>query len=133
MIFRIDADDGLAIYDQIVRQIKYAVASGTLAPGEWIPSVRELARQLTVNPNTIQRAYQQLQSDRVLEPVRGRGLAVCRTAVRACVAERQALVLERLEQVVAEAVQGGVAPDDLRTLFERSVRKVMRGGTAEAG
>lgn len=133
MIFRIDADDGLAIYDQIVRQVKYAVASGTLAPGEWIPSVRELARQLTVNPNTIQRAYQQLQSDGVLEPVRGRGLAVCRTAVRACVAERQALVLERLEQVVAEAVQGGVAPDDLRTLFERSVRKVMRGGTAEAG
>jgi GntR family transcriptional regulator len=133
MIFRIDADDGLAIYDQIVRQIKYAVASGTLAPGEWIPSVRELARQLTVNPNTIQRAYQQLQADGVLEPVRGRGLAVCRTAVRACVAERQALVLERLEQVVAEAVQGGVAPDDLRTLFERSVRKVMRGGTAEAG
>ncbi len=133
MIFRIDADDGLAIYDQIVRQVKYAVASGTLAPGEWIPSVRELARQLTVNPNTIQRAYQQLQADGVLEPVRGRGLAVCRTAVRACVAERQALVLERLEQVVAEAVQGGVAPDDLRTLFERSVRKVMRGGTAEAG
>ncbi len=133
MIFRIDADDGLAIYDQIVRQVKYAVASGTLAPGEWIPSVRELARQLTVNPNTIQRAYQQLQADGVLEPVRGRGLAVCRTAVRACVAERQALVLERLEQVVAEAVQGGVAPDDLRTLFERSVRKVMRGVTAEAG
>lgn len=133
MIFRIDADDGLAIYDQIVRQVKYAVASGTLAPGEWIPSVRELARQLTVNPNTIQRAYQQLQADGVLEPVRGRGLAVCRTAVRACVAERQALVLERLEQVVAEAVKGGVAPDDLRTLFERSVRKVVRSGAAEAG
>ncbi|MFM7520691.1 MAG: GntR family transcriptional regulator [Planctomycetota bacterium] len=133
MIFRIDADDGLAIYDQIVRQIKYAVASGTLAPGEWIPSVRELARQLTVNPNTIQRAYQQLQADGVLEPVRGRGLAVCRAAVRACVAERQALVLERLEQVIAEALQGGVAPDDLRALFERSVRKVMRSGTPEAG
>jgi len=133
MIFRIDADDGLAIYDQIVRQVKYAVASGTLAPGEWIPSVRELARQLTVNPNTIQRAYQQLQADGVLEPVRGRGLAVCRTAVRACVAERQALVLERLEQVVAEAVKGGVAPDDLRALFERSVRKVVRSGAVEAG
>jgi len=133
MIFRIDADDGLAIYDQIVRQIKYAIASGTLAPGEWIPSVRELARQLTVNPNTIQRAYQQLQADGVLEPVRGRGLAVCRTAVKGCVAERQALVLERLEQVIAEALQGGVAPDDLRTLFERAVRKMVRSGTAEAG
>jgi len=133
MIFRIDADDGLAIYDQIVRQIKYAIASGTLAPGEWIPSVRELARQLTVNPNTIQRAYQQLQADGVLEPVRGRGLAVCRTAVKECVAERQALVLERLEQVIAEALQGGVAPDDLRTLFERAVRKMVRSGTAEAG
>ncbi|MFM8284921.1 MAG: GntR family transcriptional regulator [Planctomycetaceae bacterium] len=133
MIFRIDADDGLAIYDQIVRQIKYAIASGTLAPGEWIPSVRELARQLTVNPNTIQRAYQQLQADGVLEPVRGRGLAVCRTAVKGCVAERQALVLERLEQVIAEALQGGVAPDDLRTLFERAVRKMVRSGTVEAG
>ena len=133
MIFRIDADDGLAIYDQIVRQVKYAVASGTLAPGAWIPSVRELARQLTVNPNTIQRAYQQLQADGVLEPVRGRGLAVCRTAQRACVAERQALVRERLEQVVAEAIRGGMSADELRTLFERSVRNVARNGTAEAG
>lgn len=133
MIFRIDADDGLAIYDQIVRQIKYAVASGTLAPGAWIPSVRELARQLTVNPNTIQRAYQQLQADGVLEPVRGRGLAVCRTARRGCVAERQALVLERLEQVVAEALRGGVSADELRALFERSVRSVARNNAAEAG
>ena len=65
MFVHIDPSDGLAIYDQIVRQIKFAVAAGALATGELAPSVRELARDLAVNPNTVARAYQQLQADRV--------------------------------------------------------------------
>ena len=67
MFLHIDPHNGLAIYDQIVRQIKFAVAGGVVRSGELVPSVRELARELAINPNTIARAYRQLQDDRVLE------------------------------------------------------------------
>ena len=73
----------LAIYDQVVRQIKFAVAGGVLKEGELVPSVRELARELTINPNTVARAYRQLQDDGVLTSVRGTGLAVAAGAGRA--------------------------------------------------
>ena len=83
MFFQIDPHNGLLIYDQIVRQIKFAVASGALKPGERVTSVRELARELAINPNTIARAYRQLQDDEVLVSVRGTGLEVATGAGRA--------------------------------------------------
>ena len=76
MFFQIDFGNGLAIYDQVVRQVKFAVAGEVLKEGELVPSVRELARELTINPNTVARAYRQLQDDGVLTSVRGTGLAV---------------------------------------------------------
>lgn len=66
----------MAIYDQIVRPMKFAIAERTLRPGQLIPSVRVLCQHLTINPNTINRAFQQLQADGVLESLRGRGLTV---------------------------------------------------------
>ena len=83
MFFQIDFGNGLAIYDQVVRQIKFAVAGEVLKEGELVPSVRELARELTINPNTVARAYRQLQDDGVLTSVRGTGLAVAAGAASA--------------------------------------------------
>jgi len=84
MFFQIDPSNGLAIYDQVVRQIKFAIAGGALKAGELIPSVRELARELAINPNTVARAYRCLQDEGVLEPVRGQGLAVTAGACERC-------------------------------------------------
>ena len=91
MFLQIDARNGLAVYDQIVRQVKFAVADGAIAAGELVPSVRELARELAINPNTVARAYRQLQDDGVLESVRGTGLAVAAAARRRCQVERTKL------------------------------------------
>lgn len=121
MFLHVDPSNGLAIYDQIVRGIKFAVADGALAPGELAPSVRELARDLVVNPNTVARAYQQLQSDQVLETVRGRGLAVARGAAVRCRKERVTLIENRIAQVLSEARQSGLADDELRELFDQSL------------
>ena len=66
MILQIDTSNGLAIYEQVVRQLKFAVASGKLRRGELVPSVRELSKQLAINPNTVSRAYRQLQDEDVL-------------------------------------------------------------------
>ena len=117
MFLHVDPDSGLAIYDQIVRQIKFAVATGALPPGEMAPSVRELARELAVNLNTVSKAYQQLQVEGVLESVRGMGLAVSAGALKQCRLERITLVQERLREVLWEARQSGLGGDEIQKLI----------------
>ena len=128
MFLQIDPANGLAIYDQVVRQIKFAVARGAVKPGNLIPSVRELARELAIKPNTVARAYQQLQTDGVLESVRGMGLEVAAGAVAQCRTERQRLVKERLRMVLEEARQSGLDDDALRQIVEQQLNSVLQRG-----
>jgi GntR family transcriptional regulator len=128
MFFQIDPHNGLAIYDQIVRQVKFAVAGGVLRSGEMIPSVRELARDLAINPNTIARAYRQLQDDQVLEPVRGTGLEVATGAAHRCRQERLSLIRARVRQVLSEARQSGLEADDILKLVETELKLVSKEG-----
>jgi GntR family transcriptional regulator len=131
MIVSIDATNGLAIYDQIVRQIKFAIASEVLLPGELIPSVREMAKQTAVNPNTVSRAYRELQSEGILEVVRGTGLQVTAGAVKQCVTDRQGLIQERLRAVLKEAQQSQLEVDDIRQLIDSELARLNGKGTAE--
>jgi GntR family transcriptional regulator len=117
MVVHVDVRNGLAVYDQIVRQFKFAVADGAMRAGELVPSVRELARELTINPNTVARAYRQLQDDGVLEAVRGTGLAVSSAANRHCRAERTRLIRARMRQVLEEALQSGLTVEDIEALL----------------
>jgi GntR family transcriptional regulator len=118
MFFRIDPDNGVAIYDQIERQVKYAVAKGALQAGDIVPSVRELAVTLAVNPNTVARAYRDLQNDSVLEALRGSGLRVTKQAAERCVKERQKLLKERLTVVVREARESGLSEAEFFGLID---------------
>ena len=131
MIISIDAANGLAIYDQIVRQIKFAIASEVLLPGELIPSVREMAKQTAVNPNTVSRAYRELQSEGILEVVRGTGLQVTTGAVKQCRKDRQGLIQERLRAVLKEAQQSQLEVDDIRQLIDSELARLNGKGTAE--
>ena len=124
MFFAIEFSDGLAIYEQIVRQVKYAVAGGALKPGELVPSVRELARELAINPNTVARAYRELQGDRVLDAVRGTGLEVASGAAERCRNERIKLIRARLKQVLAEAKRSGLDCADLRALVDKELSAI---------
>jgi DNA-binding transcriptional regulator YhcF (GntR family) len=129
MFLHIDPHNGLAIYDQIVRQVKFAVAGDALRVGELVPSVRDLARQLAINPNTIARAYRQLQDDGVLQPLRGTGLEVAGGAAERCRGERLKLIRARLRQVLAEARQSRLEKDELRQLVEMELSQIERQGT----
>jgi GntR family transcriptional regulator len=124
MFFRIDPQNGLAIYEQVVRQVKFAVAGGMLKTGQLIPSVRELAHELAINPNTIARAYRQLQDDRVIEPVRGTGLEVAEGALDRCRSERRKLIAARVRQVLVEARQSRLDAREIRELVERELSAV---------
>ena len=105
MFMHVDPSNGIAIYDQIVRQVKFAIASEALKPGNLVPSVREMARDLTVNPNTVARAYRELQVDNVLTPLRGTGLEVASDAYKKCLQERAALI----RAPPAQRARGGAA------------------------
>ncbi|MHC4401717.1 MAG: GntR family transcriptional regulator [Planctomycetota bacterium] len=126
MFFFIDPTDDLAIYDQVVRQMKFAVASQVVKVGELVPSVREMARELVINPNTVARAYRRLQAGGVLESVRGTGLAVAAGADARCRTERVALIRARLRQVLTEARQSRMDPDQLQKLIEGELAAVQR-------
>jgi GntR family transcriptional regulator len=121
MFFQIDFADNLPIYDQVVRQIKFAVAGGVLRENELVPSVRELARELTINPNTVARAYHRLQDEGLLTSVRGTGLAVAAGAANRCRQERVELIRSRLEQVFSEARQSRIESSQLRELVEQQL------------
>ncbi len=124
MFLHIDPSNGLAIYDQIVRQVKFAVAADALQPGEMVPSVRELARELAVNPNTVSRAYRELQSDNILETVRGTGLEVTPKAPERCRKDRVALIRERLRSVFLEAAQSRLQLAEIRTLADEELSRL---------
>ncbi len=124
MFVHVDPSNGLAIYDQIVRQVKFAVASDALRPGNLVPSVRELARDLTVNPNTVARAYRELQADKVLQALRGTGLEITPSAPKKCLADRAALIRGRLRSVLAEARQSGLPADEIRSLTEQELARL---------
>jgi DNA-binding transcriptional regulator YhcF (GntR family) len=126
MLLHVDVRNGLAVYDQIVRQVKFAVADGAVHAGELVPSVRELARDLAINPNTVARAYRELQDEGVLETVRGMGLAVAATARGHCQTERNKLIKARLRLALDEAQQSGLEAAEVERLVQSELVLVFR-------
>ena len=126
MLLHVNVRNGLAVYEQIVRQVKFAVAEGALRSGELVPSVRELARDLAINPNTVARAYRELQDDGVLETVRGMGLSVAAAAKRQCQTERTKLIRARLRIVLEEARSSGLEAADVENLLQAELAAVYR-------
>lgn len=109
--------DDRAIYAQIADRVRFAVASGALRPGDLVPSVRELAKQLVVNPNTVARAYRELQGEGLLDSVRGTGLSVTAEAPERCRAARRAFVRDRLRAAIDEARRSGLDPSDIELIL----------------
>ena len=131
MLISVDPQNGLAIYDQIVRQIKFAIASEAVLPGELVPSVRELAKQIAVNPNTVARAFRELQAEDVLETVRGMGLAVTKAAQKKCRADRVLLISERRREVLTEAQHSQLELEEIRQLTETELGRLNGKGDSK--
>jgi GntR family transcriptional regulator len=137
LLLDLSSGDGRPIYGQIADRVKFAVAGGVIRPGDLVPSVRELSKQLVVNPNTVARAYRDLQAEGLLESVRGMGLQVAEGAVERCRAARRELVRQRLRRAIEEARQSNLDPDEieaiLREEWARGKTQRPRGGMALAG
>ncbi|MFM7517546.1 MAG: GntR family transcriptional regulator [Pirellula sp.] len=120
MQIHIQAQGGVPIYLQVMQQIKYLVASGRLQPGDELPSIRSLAEQLIVNPNTIARAYRELESSGVVEKRRTAGTFVAQAGSPLARKERLKLLKERIDQLLVEAFQMGFELDEVLKLVQQS-------------
>jgi len=127
MYFTVDPSGGIAIYLQIVRQIKYAIAEQTLRSGQLLPSVRVLSQQLAVNPNTVARAFQELQADGIIETLRGRGVVVCKGSLDRCRKQRKTMIAERVADVLNEALTGGLDADEILAIVEQQLKSIKNG------
>ena len=126
MFLSIDVHSDVAIYQQIVRQIKFAIAAGTLSPGQLLPSARVLSGRLTINPNTVARAFAELQSDGVVETLRGRGMVVRDDAVALCRRERESALGERIAATLSEAWHAGLDEKRIRSLVDKHLKKLSK-------
>jgi len=110
--------DGVPIYLQIVNQVKYLVASGRLEPGEELPPIRTLAEQLLVNPNTVARAYRELELAGVVTKRRTAGTYVSDTTSPLARRERLKILTERIDALLAEARQMKIGTETLIELLQ---------------
>jgi GntR family transcriptional regulator len=99
----ISTKDGVPIYLQIVNQVKYLVAAGRLAPGEEIPPIRSLAEQLVVNPNTVAKAYHELEREGVVTKRHGSGTYISDNGSPLARRERVKILTRRVDALLAEA------------------------------
>jgi len=113
----ISPNDGVPIYLQIVNQVKYLVASGRVSPGEEIPPIRVLAQQLLVNPNTVARAYLELERAGVVTKRHGAGTYVSDAGSPLARRERLKILTQRADVLVAEAGHMDVAFDEVVKLL----------------
>jgi GntR family transcriptional regulator len=120
MDITISVTDGVPIYRQIVNQVKYLVASGLLLPGEELPPIRTLALQLKVTPNTIVKAYGDLEGAGVIHKRQGSGTFVSEGRQQLALRERRRLIQQRIDALLVEAHHLNFSDDDiLRMLRER--------------
>lgn len=126
MFLDIDFHSDVAIYLQIVRQIKFAIAAGKVPAGELLPSARVLAGQLAINPNTVAHAYTELQNDGVIESLRGRGMAVCAGAAAACRRQRNDVLADRIGDSLREAWNAGLSEDKIHSIVASHIKRLSK-------
>ncbi len=124
MLLRIEKGSAVPISRQIVSQIAMLAASGKLKPGDRLPSVRELARELAVNQNTILRVYERLVSEGLLEMRHGQGTFVAQDAPESSLAVHRERLVEELRQLARQGVSLGLSSDQIHELLAKALEQL---------
>jgi GntR family transcriptional regulator len=132
MLFRPNPSSGVPIYLQLMEQVKHAVETGALRPGEQLPGIRPLAEQLVINPNTVAKAYRELEHEGVIELRHGAGAFVSANAGPKKLTDK----LRAAQDIVSSAVERlharGVTDEEIRRLFEAELAGLSRRGERSA-
>jgi GntR family transcriptional regulator len=132
MFLRIEKGSAVPISRQIADQIGTLCASGGLRPGERLPSVRELARDLAVNQNTVLRVYERLTGEGLLEMRHGQGTFVAGRASKSRLAAHRSRLVDELRQIARQGVGLGLSTDELHELLAEAADGVVRREPAAA-
>src|SRR5687768_8042265 len=128
MLFRSNPSTGVPIYLQLMEQVKHAIETGALRPGEQLPGIRPLAEELVINPNTVAKAYRELQHEGVIELRHGAGAFVSRTAPTKTVTDTHRAGQAIVESAVERLRARGLADEEIRRLFEAKLAGLSRTG-----
>ncbi len=123
VIWRIDTANSQPLFLQVVNTVKRAVATGRLRPGDRLPSVRELARDLVINPNTIAKAYQALESEGVTLSRRGAGTFIAERRIVLKADERRRRFAKALDAALSDAVHLGLSAEEVSKAFATAVKR----------
>jgi GntR family transcriptional regulator len=131
MLFKIHTQSATPIYEQIMTQVIFGVASGALEAGARVPSVRDLADQLVVNPNTVARAFQELERRKVVQVRRGLGMEVTPEAPDICRAQQKQIVRGRIREALRLAASSALSPEEIRQIVEEELNHVRGNGNGK--
>ena len=123
LLFVVHASSGVPIYRQLVDQVEALVAGGRLRPGDVVPSVRQVAATLGINPMTVSKAWSRLEADGVLTRDRGRGMVVAPRRETASLADRRGDVRPLVDRAVTHAIHLGLTPAQLVALVRESLEE----------
>jgi GntR family transcriptional regulator len=132
VIFRLNQSTGVPLYVQLIEQVKHAVETGALQEGDQLPTIRKVAEDLVMNPNTVVRAYRELEHDGVLELKHGSGAFIKASA------GGRARVMHKAQAVVQSAFERlaslGLSEDEFRRVFENELAQArMEGRLGKVG
>ena len=118
----VDPQSSTPIFQQIASQIRQQIASGVYLPNEALPSQRRLAQEILVNPNTIQKAYDELAREGLIESRRGAGLFVVDRSRAEVAGQAERRLGRELSRAIAQALKSGISPHRIRTLFREALQ-----------
>jgi len=124
MIFHVNPSSGVPIYVQIKTQVKNAIAAGAVKQDQTLPSVRKLASELGINPNTVARAYQELERDGVIATVPGGGTYVAENVPRFLKSEKLRRLQPYAKQIAVEGIQLGLTDEEILGALQEELERL---------
>lgn len=125
-LINIDSRSSTPIYEQIIRGIKEDILKGILQKGDKLPSVREMASLISTNPNTVSKAYQELEREKVIETLRGKGTFVSPDYTPRLEEERMNKLREEIKRIIIEAHYLGIEKNDLINIMDEFYKEVQK-------
>ena len=124
MLFHVNPSSGVPIYVQIETQVKNAIAAGALKRDQALPSVRKLAAELGINPNTVARAYQELEGNGVIATVQGGGTYVAKNMPRFLKSEKLRRLQPYARQIAVEGIQLGLTEEEIMETVQEELERL---------
>jgi GntR family transcriptional regulator len=123
MLFRSNPSSGVPVYLQLIEQVKHAIDVGALRPGDQLPAIRRLAEDLVINPNTVAKAYRDLERDGLIDLRQGAGAFVAERSDDGRIATMKA-AQPVLEAALDRLLASGVTPEEIRRLFDAEMSRL---------